>query len=338
VERLDPESAAARSLREEIEAEEHRRQAEAREKAEREAEEARRAAEREAEEARQQAEREAAEARRLVAAARQAERAAAAARQQAEREAEERRRLAEEQQRLAEEWQRTERETRVAALLASGRRSFAAGDLEGALDDLGAAEELAAESAAAAAVEREVRELRRQIEDERGHREEEARREAERAAAIAAIDALLEKGDLGGAASLLPGAVAAFGDDTLLRHRSQRIEGLRRRTEETRQQDELAAVMAAIDGCLERSQLEEAARLLPGAVARFGGTPALRERWERLEVLRGRATLAALLTRAGSLLESGDLDRAARTLRQALDRDPGTSEAEALLRQVRERQ
>jgi hypothetical protein len=60
---------------------------------------------------------------------------------------------------------------------------------------------------------------------------------------------------------------------------------VRRREEEARRVAELTAALAGIDRCLDAGQVDEAARLLPAAVATFGGTPALRERWERLESL-----------------------------------------------------
>jgi tRNA A-37 threonylcarbamoyl transferase component Bud32 len=232
--------------------------------------------------------------------------------------------------RLDEERRRAAREAKLAAALESAGRRLGAGDLDGALDDLGAAEGLDPANAAA-------RGLRDEVLAERRRREEEARREAERAAAIAAIDALLEQGDLGGAAGLLPEAAAEFGEDTLLRHRRQRIEELGRRAEEERRERELAASLAAIDGCLGEGRLDEAARLLPGAVAAFGGLPALRERWERLERLRREAAVAVLLARATSQLDAGEHERAARTLRQALDLEPQNRDAEALMHRARER-
>ncbi|HEX4962329.1 MAG TPA: protein kinase [Thermoanaerobaculia bacterium] len=98
---------------------------------------------------------------------------------------------------------------------------------------------------------------------------------------------------------------------------------LQRQDEESRRELELAAALSEIDACLERQDLSGAARLLPAAVAAFGGAPALRERWERLESLQRQARAETLRIEADALIQAGHLDRAKRKLRQALDLDPG---------------
>jgi serine/threonine protein kinase len=105
---------------------------------------------------------------------------------------------------------------------------------------------------------------------------------------------------------------------------AQRFEAeIRRREEEHRKEAELAGAMAAIDQCLERGDAAAAARLLPGAVAAFGGVPVLRERWEKLEVLQRKSKAEALRKEAETLLQAGHADRAERKLRQAQELDPG---------------
>jgi serine/threonine protein kinase/antitoxin component HigA of HigAB toxin-antitoxin module len=244
----------------------------------------------------------------------------------------------------------------------------------------------------------DLRDRLEKLEAEKRRREEEARRaeqlaaeEARRAqqlaAAVASIDACLDLEDPEGAARLLPGIVAVFGDTVLLRERWERIESLRRRKLEKRVADlvaqarklvsrnefeaalgglreagrllpdhpevqaltgeieaelrrrdeagrrerELAVALSAIDACLEQGDLAGAARLLPGAVGTFGGAPALRERWERLDALQRKARVETLRGEAEALVQAGHLDRATRKLRQALELDPGNLALASLL-------
>jgi serine/threonine protein kinase len=189
--------------------------------------------------------------------------------------------------------------------------------------------------------QRQEKEARRLAEETR-RREEAARREAARTAALAEIDAQLEANDVDGAAARLSRAITEHGDDPLLRARWERLETARaeqrRRAEETRREEErakeLAAALAAIDTCFEEGRIEEAARLLPGAVASFGGTPALRERWERLEAVRRKAGAEALIAKAETLLTAGETERAARTARQAATMDPENRQAAELIRKI----
>ena len=211
-----------------------------------------------------------------------------------------------------------------------------------------------------------IAEIAAEAEAERRRREKEAERAEQLAAAVAAIDACLDGEDPDGAARLLPGFVAIFGDAPVLRERWERVEELRRRQtrervellleqspqapgrgrarsrprrpaggrplapddpevpalageveaairrrdEESRHQRELETALAAIDESLERGDPAAAARLLPAAVARFGGVPALRERWERLEALQRKARVEALRGEAASLVQTGHVDRA----------------------------
>ncbi len=304
-----------------------------------------------AQEARRQAEIEAELVRHVEIEAREAERQAEIARQEAARRAELRAQevkrqagieareaalqaeiVAEEARRLAElEAQEAARLAEVAAGEARRQAELEAREAE-RLAAL-AAEEAArqAELERAAAIEAET--ARRREEAERAAAEAERRRgekEAERAeqlaAAVASIDAGLDAGDPEGAARLLPGIVAIFGDSPVLRERWERVE-------EARRQRELETALAAIDEGLERGDPAAAARLLPAAVARFGGMPALRERWERLESLQRQARVEALRGEADALVKSGHVDRAARKLRQALELAPDDREiAERLAR------
>jgi serine/threonine protein kinase len=343
---LRDEIAAARQLREEArlrEEEARQREEEARqreEEAARQREEEERlqreaeARQRAEEEARRQAE----EARQREAeAARQREEEARLREEEAARQREEEERL----QREAEALQRAEEEAQRQAEEARQREAEAARqrEEEARLRE----EEVARQREEEERLQREEEE--RRLAAEARQREQEARHEAARQAALAEIDARLDADDLEGAAALLPRAVAGFGDDPLLRARWERLGAAqverRRRAEEARKADEqaaaLAAAIAAIDDSLANGRIEEAARLLPGAVATFGGTPELRERWEKLEILRRQTGAAALALKAETLHAGGDPERAARTARQALDLDAGNRKAAELLRKIERR-
>jgi tetratricopeptide (TPR) repeat protein len=302
------------------------------------------------------------------------------------REAEER----EERQRREEEEREEARKAQIEALLAKARERREADDLEGTLTVARRVFALDAENPTAQA-------LMEELEAERRRREKEAQRAEQLAAAIASIDACLDREDPEAASRLLPGIVAIFGDAPALRERWERIEDLRRgkvrervdsllaharklqaggeleaalgglreassllptdpdvrslarevegalrqRDEESRRVRELEtaleAALVAIDEGLERGDLAGAARLLPAAVARFGGAPALRERWERLEALQRKARVEALRSEAESLARTGHLDRAVRKLRQALELDPGNRTLVDLLAELSRR-
>jgi len=305
--------------------------------------------------------------------------------QQAERirteEIEAERRRREEEARQAQ--REAARQAEIEALLASARERRQADDLDGTLTVARRVFALEAENAAALALVEEV-------EGERRRREKEAQRAEQLAAAIASIDACLDREDPEAAAKLLPGIVAVFGNEPSLRERWERIEDLRhrkaheraaflmaqarklqaageleaalgalreagsllpedpdvrtllrevaaairRRDEESSHQRELETALSAIDEGLELKDLAGAARLLPAAVARFGGLPALRERWERLEALQRKARVEALQAEALSLQRTGHLDRAVRKLRQALELDPGNPAVASLLAEL----
>jgi serine/threonine-protein kinase len=214
--------------------------------------------------------------------------------EEARRLAEEARLREEEARRVEEEARRREEESRreaaFAAHLEAARGFIGTGDLEAAEAELDPAEGLVQGRAEARILRGEIASARRRRAREEARRlEEEARREAARTAAFAEIDARLDAGDLEAVTGLLARAVADYGGDPLLRARWERLEAAqaeqRLRAEEARRAAELAAALADIDGCLDSGRVEDAARLLPAAVALFGGTPALRERWERLEAL-----------------------------------------------------
>jgi hypothetical protein len=407
---LEAENAAAQALTDEIEAERRRRQDEAEaerrrreEKAEaerrrkEEAEAERRRLEEEARQAELLRQKEAeAEKRRLEEEARQAELL-----RQAEAEAEKRRKAEEaeaERRRLEEEARQAERLRQAEAEAEKRRRAEEAEAEKRRLEEEARqAELLRREQAEAERRRREAEEAERL---ERLRREEEARRAEQLAAeeararklaaAVASIDACLDREDPEGAARLLPGIVALFGDTAPLRERWERLESLRRRKleervaalveksrgllargeleaalgglreasrllpdppdvraltgeieAELRRRDEtgrrdrdLNDTLSGIDACLERGDLTIAARLLPGAVALYGGTPALRERWERLDALQRKARVETLRNDAESLLQAGHRDRAVRKLRQALELDPGNAELGGRLAEI----
>ena len=314
-------------------------------------------------------------------------------RREAEERAERQRReeeLRAERLRREEEQREEARKAQIEALLAKARERREANDLEGTLTVARRVFALDAENPTA-------QELMEELEAERRRREKEAQRAEQLAAAIASIDACLDREDPEAASRLLPGIVAIFGDVPALRERWDRIEDLRRgrvrervdsllaharklqaggeleaalgglreaasllptdpdvrslarevegelrqRDEESRRVRELEtaleAALVAIDGGLERGDLAVAARLLPAAVARFGGAPALRERWERLEALQRKARVEALRSEAESLAQTGHLDRAVRKLRQALELDPGNRTLVDLLAELSRR-
>jgi serine/threonine-protein kinase len=198
------------------------------------------------------------------------------------REEEEARRIAEEARRLAEEARCREeeearRETAFAAHLEAARGFIGNGDLEAAEAELDPAEALFTARA-------ESRILRGEIASERRHRQrEEARRLAEEARLREEEEARLREEE---ARRLAEAARLREEEARRLEAEARRHEEeVRRRAEEARRTAELAGALAGIDRCLDAGQVDEAARLLPAAVATFGGTPALRERWERLESL-----------------------------------------------------
>jgi serine/threonine protein kinase len=140
---------------------------------------------------------------------------------------------------------------------------------------------------------------------------------------LAQARALQAEGELEAALGGLREAGRLAPDDLEVPARMAKVEAaIRQRDEESRHRLELETALAAIDEALERGDLAAPARLLPAAVARFGGEPALRERWERLEARQRKARLEALRGEAAALVQSGHLDRAARKLRQALELDP----------------
>jgi tRNA A-37 threonylcarbamoyl transferase component Bud32 len=170
---------------------------------------------------------------------------------------------------------------------------------------------------------------------ERWDRVEELRRVRTRERAdllLAQARALQDGGELEAALGGLREAGRLAPDDPAVPGRVAEVEAaIRQRDEESRHRLELETALAAIDEALERGDLAAPARLLPAAVARFGGEPALRERWERLEARQRKARVEALRGEAASLVQTGHLDRAARKLRQALELDPDDRGIQELL-------
>ena len=228
------------------------------------------------------------------------------------------------QQRREEE---ARRESELVEALAAIDALLEAADLEGAAARVSTATAALGEDRLLRQRGQRIDELRRRKLEERA---DGLLAEARRLAAGKELDPALEA--LREAARLRP-------DHAATRALIEEVETARRqREEEARRERELAAAVAEIDAALETGRAEEAARLLPAAVAAFGGAEVLRARWERLEALRRKAGVAALLAKAEALLRSGDTARATRTLRQALDLDPGNRAAEDLMRKARDRE
>ena len=173
---------------------------------------------------------------------------------------------------------------------------------------------------------------------ERWERIEELRRRKVRQRAtflLEAVRKLQAAGELEAALGALREAGSLLPEDPDVRSLTREIgEAVRQRDEESRQSSEEETAIAAIDGALERQDLATAARLLPAAVSRFGGLPALRESWGRLEALQRKARVDALHAEALSLVATGHRDRAARRLRQALELEPAHPEAASLLAEL----
>ena len=173
---------------------------------------------------------------------------------------------------------------------------------------------------------------------ERWERIEELRRRKARERAtflLEQVRKLQAAGELEAALGGLREAGSLLPEDPDVRGLAREIaEAVRRRDEESRQRSEEETAIAAIDDALERRDLATAARLLPAAVSRFGGLPALRESWGRRETLQRKARVDALYAEAVSLVATGHRDRAARRLRQALEIEPGHREAASLLAEL----
>jgi serine/threonine-protein kinase len=238
--------------------------------------------------------------------------------------------LAEAEERLREAERARERERAAAAAVAEIEELIGAGNLEGAIQRLGAA-------AAKLGGDTRWGALGERIEEALQHE-----REAQLAAHLDAADRLLGADNFDEALARLEQAAEIDPQAPRLAElRAAVDEGRQRPSKEALKAQKASHAAARIEACLERGDLKEAERELALAERLYGRTSlfrTLRTLLAEAERRERQDRVEALVLNATRLAAAGVLDRAVAAFREACELDPGNGRLQGLLDGARRRE